>query len=52
MTMNFAKGKEMDNGRWAMIGFALAILVEAGTGAGVVEQILFYIKASGLLPTQ
>lgn len=49
MTLNYARDIEMDNGRWAMIGFALAILIEAGTGAGVVQQILFYIQSSGLL---
>lgn len=46
---DYAKGVEMDNGRWAMIGFLLAILVEAGTGMGVVEQIMFYIQTSGFL---
>eukprot|EP00959_Pyramimonas_sp_CCMP1952_P459222 9477908-Pyramimonas_sp.AAC.1 len=45
MTLNYAKGIELDNGRWAMIGFALAIVIEAGTGAGVLDQILFYINS-------
>jgi len=52
MTLEYARGIEMDNGRWAMIGFALAILVEAGTGAGVVGQLIFYMQASGLIPSQ
>lgn len=49
LSLNYAKGVEMNNGRWAMIGFALAILVEAGTGAGVLEQILFYVTNAGAI---
>lgn len=52
MTFNYARDVEMDNGRWAMIGFALAILIEAGTGAGVIQQIIFYMQFSGLLQPQ
>lgn len=42
--LDYAKGVEMTNGRWAMLGFALAITIEAGTGAGVVDQIMFYLS--------
>jgi len=45
----YARQVEMDNGRWAMIGFALAILLEAKTGQGIVGQLIMYGKASGLL---
>ena len=35
--------------RWAMIGFAAAILVEAATGNSVGAQLISYGKATGLL---
>lgn len=34
--------------RWAMLGFASAILVEAATGDGVIPQALHYANALGL----
>merc|ERR1711994_202091 len=45
----YAKDVEMRNGRWAMVGFATAILVEAGTGMGILPQLIFYFKLIGLL---
>lgn len=45
----YSRGVEIENGRWAMVGFALAILIEAGTGNGVVGQLEVYAKAVGLL---
>ena len=45
----YARDVELTNGRWAMLGFATAILVESATGAGVVGQLEFYAKAAGLL---
>ncbi len=48
----YARGVEVENGRWAMVGFALAILIEAATGNGVVAQLEGYAKAAGLLGAQ
>ena len=48
----YARDVELTNGRWAMLGFAAAILVEAATGAGVVGQLEMYAKFSGLLGAQ
>ena len=45
----YAKDVELTNGRWAMIGFATAILVEAATGQGIIGQLIQYGKLSGLL---
>ena len=47
--MAYARDVELQNGRWAMLGFATAILVEAATGAGVVGQLETYAKVAGLL---
>lgn len=47
--LNYAKQVELNNGRWAMIGFLSAVLVEAGTGKGIILQIIMYLKLSGLL---
>lgn len=47
--MRFAQSKELDNGRWAMMGFLSAVLVEAATGEGIIGQLFGYAKASGLL---
>ena len=43
------KDVELANGRWAMLGFLAAILVEAGTGRGVIEQCISYLKFIGIL---
>jgi len=45
----YGKYVEISNGRWAMIGFATAILIEAATGNGILPQLIGYGKASGLL---
>eukprot|EP00976_Prorocentrum_cordatum_P029176 594156-Prorocentrum_minimum.AAC.4 len=37
-----AQDVELNGGRLAMLGFVAAILVEAATGAGVMEQLTFY----------
>jgi hypothetical protein len=47
--MEYARDVELQNGRWAMVGFATAILVEAATGAGVVGQLETYAKVAGML---
>jgi len=38
----YAKDVELNGGRMAMLGFVAAILVEAATGAGVMQQLDFY----------
>ena len=43
------KDVELTNGRWAMLGFLAAILVEAGTGRGIIEQCITYLKVIGIL---
>lgn len=45
----YARDVELRNGRWAMVGFATAILIEAASGGGIIPQLIFYGKASGLL---
>ena len=40
---------EIENGRWAMIGFLASILVEAGTGQGILGQLILIFKGVGLL---
>ncbi|KAG2425563.1 hypothetical protein HXX76_013607 [Chlamydomonas incerta] len=47
--VTYAREVEMTNGRAAMLGFLAAILVEAGTGEGIIRQIITYLKWSGLL---
>eukprot|EP00241_Pyramimonas_parkeae_P011812 CAMPEP_0114237710 /NCGR_PEP_ID=MMETSP0058-20121206/7535_1 /TAXON_ID=36894 /ORGANISM="Pyramimonas parkeae, CCMP726" /LENGTH=211 /DNA_ID=CAMNT_0001349769 /DNA_START=161 /DNA_END=793 /DNA_ORIENTATION=- len=37
----FATEIELANGRWAMLGFASAILIEAATGGGVFQQLIW-----------
>ena len=43
------KAAELENGRWAMVGFLAAILVESATGQGILGQLIFWLKAVGLL---
>lgn len=43
------KNAELENGRWAMVGFLAAIMFEAGTGQGILGQVIFWLKAVGLL---
>ena len=40
---------EITNGRWAMIGFLTAIMIEAATGRGILLQLVGYAKALNLL---
>eukprot|EP00967_Tisochrysis_lutea_P048139 scaffold58792_cov16-Tisochrysis_lutea.AAC.1 len=47
--MRYAQNIELENGRWAMIGFLVAVLVEAATGQGIIGQLFGYAKWSGLL---
>lgn len=45
----YARGVEISNGRWAMIGFLWAIVAEAATGHGIVFQLVDYARMAGLL---
>lgn len=45
----YARNVEVTNGRWAMLGFLAALLVEAGTGKGILGQGVSYLKFVGLL---
>jgi len=45
----FAKEVELTNGRWAMLGFAALILVEAQSGLGLVGQLEAALKFAGVL---
>lgn len=47
--VDYAKTVEISNGRAAMLGFLAAIVVEAGTGKGIILQIIMYLKWSGIL---
>lgn len=47
--MRYALDVEMNNGRWAMLGFALAVFLEASTGNGIMGQLIGYAKALGVL---
>ena len=49
LELEYAKDVEMRNGRWAMLGFASLILIEAATGNGLVGQLETYAKFVGLL---
>ena len=40
---------QLQNGRWAMIGFLACIIVEAATGRGIIGQVFLYLRAVGLL---
>ena len=45
----YARQVEITNGRWAMLGFLTAIIIEAGTGRGILLQLVGYAKALNLL---
>eukprot|EP00879_Flechtneria_rotunda_P024516 GHRR01025992.1.p1 GENE.GHRR01025992.1~~GHRR01025992.1.p1 ORF type:complete len:112 (+),score=49.18 GHRR01025992.1:308-643(+) len=45
----YARQVELTNGRYAMLGFLSAVLVEAVTGKGIIMQVIMYLKLSGLL---
>ena len=40
---------ELDNGRWAMLGFAVACAIEAYNGHGILGQLIDWFKFAGLL---
>lgn len=45
----YAQKVELTNGRWAMLGFLAAILVEAATGKGIIMQGIMWFKLTGFL---
>lgn len=45
----WARDVEINNGRWAMVGFLAAVLVESATGHGVFGQLIDFFKLVGLL---
>mmetsp|Transcript_6595 Transcript_6595/g.7584 ORF Transcript_6595/g.7584 Transcript_6595/m.7584 type:complete len:305 (-) Transcript_6595:662-1576(-) len=45
----YAQGVELNNARWGMVGFALAILIEAKTGGGMLPQFFGYLQQTGIL---
>lgn len=48
-SIRYARRIELENGRWAMLGFALACAVEAHTGHGIILQLIDWFKFVGLL---
>mmetsp|Transcript_12877 Transcript_12877/g.31277 ORF Transcript_12877/g.31277 Transcript_12877/m.31277 type:complete len:268 (-) Transcript_12877:305-1108(-) len=48
-SMVYLKSVELNNARWAMVGFAVAVVMEAKTGGGIGDQLIMYGKMSGLL---
>jgi hypothetical protein len=49
VTSNFLRKVELDNARWAMVGFFAAVLMEARTGGGMIPQFIGYGKLLGIL---
>ena len=49
ITSDYLKKIELDNARWAMVGFFAAVLMEARTGGGIIPQGIMYAKMVGLL---
>jgi hypothetical protein len=49
VTTMYLKKVELDNARWAMVGFFAAVLMEAKTGGGMIPQGIMYAKMAGLL---
>ena len=45
----YARRVELDNGRWAMVGFAAACAIEAYNGHGILGQLIDWFKFVGLL---
>jgi len=46
----YAREVEISNGRAAMVGFLIAVLVEAGTGGyGILGQLIMWGKITGFL---
>lgn len=50
--LEYAKEVEIQNGRYAMLGFLAAVLVEAGTGHGIIMQLIDICKMVGLLGSE
>lgn len=46
--VDFARSVEIDNGRWAMLGFLAAILIESATGQGVTGQLVSWGHIFGI----
>ena len=49
VTTAYLRKIELDNARWAMVGFFAAVLMEAKTGGGIIPQGIMYGKMLGLL---
>lgn len=49
VTWQYAKQVEITNGRYAMLGFWIAIATEAATGHGMIGQVIDYLKIGGFL---
>jgi hypothetical protein len=47
--IKYARQVEISNGRAAMVGFLAAVLVEAGTGYGILGQVIMWLKFTGFL---
>lgn len=45
----YALNVEITNGRYAMLGFLTAVLVEAATGKGIIMQLIMWFKITGFL---
>jgi len=43
------QGATLPSGRWAMIGFSAAVLLESITGYGIIGQFIIYGQATGIL---
>lgn len=50
--LQFMKDTEVTNGRWAMIGFAAYVCMEASGYGNILGQFVYYCKAIGLLGPQ
>ena len=49
VTTAYLRTVELDNARWAMVGFFAAVLMEAKTGGGIIPQGIMYGKMLGVL---
>jgi hypothetical protein len=45
--MAYLKSVELNNARWAMVGFAAAVVIEAKTGLSVFDQLVMWAKMTG-----
>ena len=46
-SMAYLKSVELNNARWAMVGFAAAVVIEAKTGLSVFDQLVMWAKMTG-----